>query len=108
MKDNDFTIRIWEAVDRDCVNILIFNKKTNGREVVNFYTGESLVVNPNELIPDNFIMKIPSFFAPSFLAALAEALDKNGIKTDKDAKIQGTLDATKYHLEDLRKLLKLK
>jgi len=28
--------------------------------------------------------------------------------TSKDAKIEGTLEATRYHLEDLRKLLKLK
>jgi hypothetical protein len=45
--------------------------------------------------------------ANAFLDALAEALDKNGIKTDKDAKIQGTLEATRYHLEDLRTMLKL-
>lgn len=41
------------------------------------------------------------------LQSLAEALDEQNIKTDKDAKIQGTLEASRYHLEDLRKLLKL-
>jgi hypothetical protein len=46
--------------------------------------------------------------AQEFFQGLAEALDAQGIKTDKDAKIQGTLEATKYHLEDLRTLLKLK
>ena len=53
-------------------------------------------------------MKLNNIIAQDFLQGLAEALDKQGIKTDKDAKIQGTLDATRYHLEDLRKLLKLK
>lgn len=43
-----------------------------------------------------------------FLQSLAEELDELKIKTDKDAKIQGTLEATKYHLEDMRSLLKLK
>ena len=37
----------------------------------------------------------------------AEALDKEGIKTDKDAKIEGLLEATRAHLEDTRTLLKL-
>ena len=39
------------------------------------------------------------------LQAFAETLDKQGIKTDKDAKIQGTLEATNKHLEDMRKLV---
>jgi len=38
---------------------------------------------------------------------LAEELDKRDIKTDKDAKIQGILEATRFHLMDLRELLKL-
>ena len=46
-------------------------------------------------------------FAIPLLQSLAESLDKEGIKTDKDAKIQGTLEATRYHLEDLREMLKL-
>ena len=35
--------------------------------------------------------------AHDFLQTLAEELDNKGIKTDKDAKIAGTLDATRYH-----------
>jgi len=77
--------------------------------------GRVFAVQPVELvlkeIPDN--LEIPVAFnfgrimSQQFLVAMAEALDKHGVKTDKDAKIQGTLEATKYHLEDLRKLLKL-
>lgn len=36
---------------------------------------------------------------------LAEVLSDKGIKTDNDHKIQGILEATKNHLEDLRKLI---
>ena len=39
-----------------------------------------------------------------FLKAMAEALDKQGIKTENDFKIAGLLEATKYHLEDMRKI----
>ncbi len=52
-------------------------------------------------------LTIPWDITESFLRNLAEALDNEGIKTDKDARIAGTLEATKYHLGDLRKLLKL-
>ena len=52
-------------------------------------------------------LRIQHFLAPEFMKALAEALDNNGIKTDSDAKMQGTLEATRDHLRDLKKLLKL-
>ncbi|MCR4307095.1 MAG: hypothetical protein NUV80_00885 [Candidatus Berkelbacteria bacterium] len=53
-------------------------------------------------------LRLPDMNAQEFMRAMAEALDEQGVKTDKDSKIAGTLDATKYHLEDLRSLLKLK
>ena len=45
---------------------------------------------------------LPSYLAEDFLNAFAEALDDAGIKTDKDAKLAGTLEATRLHLEDMR------
>lgn len=49
-------------------------------------------------------LKIHNNFSKPFLKAMAEALDKQGIKTENDHKLQGILEATKYHLEDMRKL----
>src|SRR4051794_39073722 len=37
-------------------------------------------------------------YADPLLEAIAEALDQAGVKTETDAKIQGTLEATKYQL----------
>ena len=51
---------------------------------------------------------IGGYFSHEFMQIFAEALDEKKIKTDRDAKIQGTLEAQRYHLEDLRKLLKLR
>lgn len=50
---------------------------------------------------------ISGYFQQDFLKAVLEHMENKGFKTDKDAKIEGTLIATRYHLEDLRKLLKL-
>ena len=52
-------------------------------------------------------MTLCGITADKFLQAMAEALDRKNIKTDKDAKIEGTLESTRFHLEDLRHLLKL-
>jgi hypothetical protein len=52
-------------------------------------------------------LKIFGTATGSLLSSLAEELSKNKIKPESDSKLIGTLDATKYHLEDLRRLLKL-
>jgi len=52
-------------------------------------------------------LRISRLMSHEFLEAWAKALDEHGIKTPKQLKAEGVLDATKYHLEDLRKLLKL-
>lgn len=43
----------------------------------------------------------------SMMIALAEALETEGAKTPNDFKVQGLLEATRFHLSDLRRLLKL-
>lgn len=48
------------------------------------------------------------YLSSEYAEEVANGLDKLDIKTDRNSKIEGTLDATKYHLEDLRKMLKLK
>lgn len=40
-----------------------------------------------------------------FLKAMADAIAEIGIKTDSDFKIQGKLEATEKHLEDMRRLI---
>lgn len=41
------------------------------------------------------------------LKPFADALDSIGVRSDKDAMIEGTLKAQGHHLEDMRVLLKL-
>ena len=104
---SNYEVKIGQDL-RAGIAIVVFDRKKNNDTVINLYTGEVKELKDYEEIPQEFIMKISSYVANDFLNALAEALDKRGIKTDKDAKIQGTLEATRYHLEDLRSLLKLK
>jgi len=87
--------------------IIFVEKQLDKRFVHNLYTQQMQEIKDCEEIPDEFIMKVPDHLSLIFLKKFAEAIDEQGIKTDMDAKIEGTLEATKYHLEDLRKLLKL-
>ena len=104
---NDFEVRIGKDITRAGIAIIVFDRRREQNSVINLYTGETKVLKEFEEIPFEFMMKISNFLANDFLKALAEALDQQGIKTDKDAKIR--IRATKYHLEDMKKLiLKLK
>jgi len=48
---------------------------------------------------------MPIFDAEDMLQALTSAIAEHGHKPDSQAKIEGVLEATKYHLEDVRKLV---
>lgn len=61
----------------------------------------------NDIYPKPSLV-IPDSFADELMEDLAKQLDENNIKTDSNAKMEGILKATKYHLSDLRELLKLK
>lgn len=89
--------------------MVFYDDESDGKIAIhNLFTGVSCRMSMNEPIPDEYVMKIPYRLTDGLFSALAEFLDKNGIKTDNDHKIQGTLDAQRAHLEDLRKLLNLK
>jgi hypothetical protein len=96
----------WET---DAVEILIVEEMGNGKiAIAKPVKLEFEEFDINGAMPNRgATLTISGMYSQEFLKALAEALDERNIKTDKDAKIQGTLEATRYHLEDLRKLLKL-
>jgi len=47
-------------------------------------------------------LRLDSFAARALLQALTNAIDKEGIKPPSESYLKGELDATKYHLEDVR------
>lgn len=101
-------INIYEDFATQTVKILFFDMTVRPKRIFNLYTGDVLEVNEGEMIPDSFAMKVPSHMVDSLFKSLAEHLSERGVKTKNDSLIEGQLDATKYHLEDLRKLLKIK
>lgn len=106
MSFQDLQCRIYRDPVFNGVNMMFYTRTSEGR---------IYVVKPMqlELVPhDEGAIEQPTLqlngsSAESFLKSLADALDKQGIKTDSDARIQGTLDATKLHLDDMRNLVYL-
>jgi len=86
------------------INLLFFSRHSDGKitvvkpvDVVYCTEEEGSEIKPT--------LKLN--YDPQLLQSIAEECSRLGIKTDSDHKIAGTLEATKYHLEDCRKLLKL-
>jgi len=99
-------VRFEQDYMRSSVKVYLFEDTNRARA---FYTkgGEEVrTIEDGAVLKDEDIMfaRIPK----AALQAFAEALSEHGIKTDNDHKIAGTLEATKYHLEDMRKLAKVK
>jgi hypothetical protein len=94
----------------DKVDMYIIDRREDGRESYLTMGGDGsfpmvhTVEMGSEIKP---FLSLSGVMAKEFFQTLAEALDKEGVKTDNDAKIAGTLEATRYHLEDLREMLKL-
>ena len=55
-------------------------------------------------LPEPTIL-IPRYAREDFLQAFAAALNEKNIKTPDEHKLQGILQATQYHLEDMRRLV---
>jgi hypothetical protein len=79
--------------------------------VYNLFTRETKVMALGEVIPEEFIIKLPWNAAIGIKQAFAEWIYGEGIRPEdvikKQGTVEGSLEATRYHLEDLRKLLKL-
>lgn len=50
-------------------------------------------------------LRLSEFYAKELLSGLSREMDAMGIKPDSQTKLEGILVATKYHLEDMRKLV---
>lgn len=104
------------------MKIKVVNEQWNDQLAVLFYddsekNGPYRVVKPLQLVIEELeeseIIE-PTFRLPrqemyDFLQSMADMAEKMGIKTTKqltqEQKYEGKLEATEYHLEDMRKLV---
>lgn len=89
----------------DVVDIYVVDRLLDSRRVLAPGGGEWLEVPQ---LPEGDQIK-PTLRLPSdAMMALADALDKLGVKTDSDAKLKGTIEAMRLHLDDMRILAGVK
>ena len=79
-----------------------------GIEYAHFENGHLMLTEAKRTERIKPFLTLSGMMAREFFLALGKALDEKGFRPDSAAKIEGTLKATQYHLEDLRKMLKLK
>lgn len=93
----------WEAVvDNNwtmmAIDIYLYRRTPQGKEVLD-HTGTIHQIKEGEASTKEI------YFArleEEQVQALADAFSKKGIKTESNYKLEGLLEATKYHLEDMR------
>lgn len=101
------------------MEVKIYTRPDFGEQEIIIYEergGKIYVAKPVEFIFEEYIpakyaeptIKLSHEFAAPFMQAMADELRKNGIRTKQDEINEGELVATKHHLSDLRKLLKIK
>jgi hypothetical protein len=59
------------------------------------------------MVPKEFTIRLPWGIANEFMHAMVKLVSKKEFKTENENKMQGILEATRYHLEDLRQMLNL-
>jgi hypothetical protein len=101
--DSPMKVRIYSNPWDSLTNIAFLVQRNGQWMIAKPMNLEFVPLKEGEVTPASLTL-VPEV-ATEFLKALSQALDDRGIKTDSDAKLQGTLEATKFHLEDMRGLL---
>jgi len=95
-------VRFFDDFAADRVKLYVWYEDWDQARVVLQADGTKVKVPPGTETP-------PTLILPSgTLEPIANAISELGVKTDSDAKLQGTMEAQRAHLADLRQLLKLK
>lgn len=89
------------------LKLWIVDDQSERRKLLNYKDGIWIATDIENGVQGEPSLILPGRLGEEVMQAMAEAFSKRGIKTENDHKIQGTLEATKYHLEDLRKILKI-
>lgn len=100
----DLQCRIYRDPVFNGVSMMFYTKHSDGKIYVVKPVQLELVPHEEGATTQPTI-QLNGSVAESFLKSLADALDKQGIKTASDDHIAGELGATKYHLEDMRGML---
>lgn len=101
--ESPLKVRIYTNPWDTTTNIALLVQKSGQWMIAKPVTFEFTPVKEGEQNPAT--MSFAPELATEFLNAMSKALDDRGIKPDSVAKVEGRLEATRHHLEDIRSLL---
>jgi hypothetical protein len=99
MNFGEWEVRVTDNFDMMTVDVYMMRWTGAGKEVL---THDGKIVKIQNAVSARSDGLYFARLEREQLKALADGLANYGVKTDTDAKLQGTLEATRYHLEDMR------
>jgi len=84
------------------------HKEDNSSEIEIYEFGKNGILDLREVVGEMSDCEPSLKLDPILTEMLIDGLGELNIKPKKESFVEGNLESTKYHLEDLRKLLKLK
>lgn len=97
-------VRIQHHPLTDALQIWFYERRGNEMYVASPADIHMKKVEEGERIPEP-TLTVRGMLSEEFLQAFADELAKKGIKNVNDHRIAGTLEATREHLADMRKLV---
>ena len=105
MIKSDMLVAIHEDVMSLCTLITFYEIRGKECWLWNAYTNDYKQHNECNPIPTEYQIRLPRILAQNLLKNLSQELDNHGFKADSQSKVEGVLEATKAHLDDMRKLV---
>lgn len=99
---NNFNVSIVEKLPTTLLEIYVYRHSLEGTHIL------KSDFNTVELVPEGSEIKPTLLLNRYIFDLMVKAGVESGIKKEDESTTKGKLEATSYHLEDLRKLLKLK
>lgn len=107
----NFEVYTQEIFERNAIKIYFILREGNdsylGKIGKNGNVGFKKI-DSEEAVEDTPTLIMDYHYFKMFGKAIFKELEKHNIKPEEESFIKGKLEATKYHLEDLRGMLKLK
>jgi exopolysaccharide biosynthesis protein len=106
---SNFRIGEWEAhleYRIDMLGWFLYLTKRTGYGEVEYLTegGERKTLKQGQQFKNTNKLHFAYFEDDQQLQAIADAISQRGVKSQSDHKNEGLLEATKYHLEDMRRI----
>ena len=98
-------VNVWDNYASLTTEIILVFDEGNIKRVYNPITQEVKELKYGDKVADEFILKIPTEYKQILIDALIKGFGDIGISPKGESKLEGKLEATEKHLQDMRTLV---